>query len=232
MKKILLSILLLFVNHFTFADIIGVEDAQMLIVAYKQLEELRQAYRLLANTYQTSKSQLDELKQLKSVNSGHYGVGNLNNGLDVLQSWQSPASTWQDALQNLSGGNQSRYQALLEAYEKNHPTLDERPFVNPLSANRFKEDKAVNRAVLVQTSESYNEINKRMQALHDLSQQIEKTNTTKASVDLNARLITELAFIQLMSLRLQTLMNHQVAQDSLAELQDRSEMAEFNRGMK
>lgn len=81
---------------------------------------------------------------------------------------------------------------------------------------------------MVQTTESYNEINKHMDALHKLSQQIEKTPNTKGAIDLNSRLITEIAFIQLMSLRLQALMSQQAAQDSLAELQDRAEIAKFN----
>ncbi|MBN5930422.1 type IV secretion system protein, partial [Legionella pneumophila] len=183
-------------------------------------------------TYQTAKNQLDNLNQLKSMNSGHYGFGDFNNSLDSLQSWQSPVSTWQDALQNLSGGNQQRYQALMDAYEKNHPALDENSyarFTTPANAARFKEDKAVNRAVMVQTTESYNEINKHMEALHKLSQQIEKTPNTKGAIDLNSRLITEIGFIQLMSLRLQALISQQAAQENLSALQDRAEMAKFNR---
>ncbi len=166
------------------------------------------------------------------MNSGHYGFGDFNNGLDTLQSWQSPVSTWQDALENLSGGNQQRYQALMDAYEKNHPSLDESSyarFTTPANVARFKEDKAVNRAVLVQTTESYNEINKHMEALHKLSQQIEKTPNTKGAIDLNSRLITEIGFIQLMSLRLQALISQQAAQENLSALQDRAEMAKFNR---
>ncbi|HGO6825678.1 TPA: hypothetical protein ACK8X2_003165, partial [Legionella pneumophila] len=94
------------------ADILGVEDAQLIVLAMKQLGELQEQYRVLTDTYQTTRSQLDNLNQLKSMNSGHYGFGDFNNGLDTLQSWQSPVSTWQDALENLSGGNQQRYQAL------------------------------------------------------------------------------------------------------------------------
>lgn len=225
---IILSLSLCSISH---ADILGVEDAQMIVIALKQLSELQNQYRLLSDTYQNAKNQLDNLNQLKNMNSGHYGFGDMNNGLDSLQSWQSPVSTWQDALQNLSGGNPSRYQSLVDAYEKNHPTLNEATYARnttPEKAARFKEDKAVNRAVQVQTTESYNEINKHMKALHELSKQIEKTPSTKGAIDLNSRLVTELAFIQLMSLRLQTLMSQQVAQDSLGELQDRAEMARFN----
>ncbi|HAT8265771.1 TPA: hypothetical protein JBI63_11560 [Legionella pneumophila] len=214
------------------ADILGVEDAQLILLAMKQLGELQEQYRVLSDTYQTARNQLDNLNQLKSMNSGHYGFGDFNNSLDSLQSWQSPVSTWQDALQNLSGGNQQRYQALLDAYEKNHPALDEASysrFTTPANAMRFKEDKAVNRAVMVQTTESYNEINKHMEALHKLSQQIEKTPNTKGAIDLNSRLITEIGFIQLMSLRLQALISQQAAQENLSALQDRAEMAKFNR---
>ena len=232
MKKSWAFALLLSLSHFSYADILGVEDAQMIILALKQLNELRLQYRVLMDTYQNAQSQLDQLNQLKGMNSGHYGFGDFDNNLDSLQSWQSPVSTWQDALQNLSGGNPTRYQTLVEAYEKNHPALDEANYARnstPEHTARFKEDKAVNRAVRVQTTESYNEINKHMAALQKLAQQIEKTPNTKGAIDLNSRLITELGFIQLTSLRLQALMSQQVSQDSLSELQDSAEMAQFNR---
>ena len=96
------------------------------------------------------------------------------------------------------------------------------------TATRFKEDKAVNRAVQVQTSDAYNQINQHMEALQKLSQQIEKTENTKGAIDLNSRLVTEIGFIQLMQLRLQTLVSQQLSQDSLSELSDRAEMAKFN----
>jgi len=214
------------------ADILGVADAEMIANSLKQLSILRDQYRVLKDTQQQAKNQLDSMNSLRNMNSGHYGFGELSNGLDSLQSWQSPASTWQDALQNLSGGNPSRYQSLVEAYEKNHPSLNEAAYARnttPANAARFKEDKAVNRAVQVQTTDSYNEINRHMAALHKLSQQIEKTSNTKGAIDLNSRLVTELAFIQLASLRLQTLLGQQVAQESLSELQDRADMVRFNR---
>lgn len=231
-KKALLFSMLLVLSPISHADLLGVEDAQMIALSLKQLNELQEQYRILRDTYQSAQAQVENLNQLKSMNSGHYGFGDLNNGLDSLQSWQSPVSTWQDALHNLSGGNSSRYKELVAAYEKNHPDLDEASFkanTSPAQATRFKEDKAVNRAVLVQTTESYNEINKHMEALHKLSKQIEHSSNTKGAIDLNSRLLTEIGFIQLMSLRLQALMSQQAAQDSLADLQDRAEIARFNK---
>ena len=209
-----------------------ITDLPLLATAMKQLDELRNQYRVLNDTYSNAKSQLDSVNRLKDMNSGHYGFGEFENSLDELKSWQSPTSTWDEALKNLSGGNPERYDALVKAYEANHPNISDAntaKFMSTGQATRFKEDKAVNRAVQVQTTSSYNEINQHMESLHKLSQQIEKTANTKGAIDLNSRLITEIGFIQLMSLRLQTLMSQQVAQDGLAELQDRAEMAKFNK---
>jgi type IV secretion system protein VirB5 len=231
-KKLFCALFIFSIHLAAHADILGATDVEMIGIALKQLKELQTQYRVLSDTYDAAKSQVDNLNQLKSMNSGHYGFGELDNGLDALQSWQSPVSTWQDALQNLSGGNPERYQSLVDAYEKNHPSLSESNYARnttPEKAARFKEDKAVNRTVQVQTTRSYNEINQHIAALHKLSQQIEKTANTKGAIDLNSRLITELGFIQLMSLRLQALMSQQIAQESLSELQDRAEMAQFNR---
>jgi type IV secretion system protein VirB5 len=231
MKRFLALLIAISTSSLSHADILGVEDTQMIMIALKQLREMQTQYRVLHDTYLATKSQMENLKQLNSMNSGHYGFGDLNNGLDSLQSWQSPVSTWEDALHNLSGGNPTRYQALIDAYEKNHPNLSEANFArytSPEKAARFKDDKAVNRAVHVQTTQSYNEINQHITALHKLSQQIEKTPNTKAAVDLNSRLMSELGFIELMGIRLQALMNQQMAQESLSELQDRAEMSQFN----
>ena len=214
------------------ADILGVADTELILNSLKQLSQLRDQYRLLSDTYQSAQNQLDSMNRLKDMHSGHYGFGDLSNGLDELQSWQSPVSTWDDALKNLSGGNQSRYKELVDAYEKNHPNISDESvsrYMTPNDISRFKEDKAVNRAVHVQTTEAYNVINKHIESLHNLSKQIEKTPNTKSAVDLNSRLLAEIGFIQLMSLRLQTLVGQQLSQDSLAELNDRAEMARFNR---
>ena len=232
MKKqwAMVAILLFSMNVPAQADILT--ELQLLATAMKQLDQLRSQYRTLNDTYLTAKNQLDSVNRLKEMNSGHYGFGELENGLDQLKSWQSPTSTWDEALRSLSGGNPERYDALVKAYEANHPVLSEANtarFMSAPEATRFKEDKAVNRAVQVQTTQAYNEINKHMEALQTLSKQIEKTANTKGAIDLNARLMAEIGFIQLMSLRLQTLMSQQVAQESLSELQDRAEIARFNK---
>lgn len=228
MKRTVLLMMLVLCMHNACADIFT--ELQLLATAMKQLEELRNQYRTLNDTYLTAKNQLDSINRLKEMNTGHYGFGDLANGLDELNSWQSPTSTWEDALRNLSGGNADRYRALMQAYEANHPQLkeDNTKYMSQQEAAQFKEDKAVNRAVQVQTTDAYNQVNQHFEALQKLSKEIEKTSNTKGAIDLNSRLVTELGFIQLMQLRLTTLMSQQLSQDSLAELNDRAQMARFN----
>ena len=230
-KRLILILLLVFGLNFPIhADIIT--ELQLLATAMKQLDELRNQYSMLKNTYDNAQNQLNSLNNLKNMNSGHYGFGELENGLDQLKSWQSPTSTWDEALRSLSGGNPARYESLVKAYEANHPALSDAnttKYMSAETATRFKQDKAVNRAVQVQTTEAYDQINQHMEALQKLSKQIEKTENTKGAIDLNSRLITEIGFIQLMNLRLQTLVSQQLSQDSLSELSDRAEMAKFNR---
>lgn len=224
-RRFLLSMACFLCINSSHAVLTLVKDAALLSNAMKQLKVLK-------DQYKSANDQLNQLKDLKKTNTGHYGYGELSNGLDELQSWQSPVSSWEDALRNLSGGNTQRYQSLVQAYEQNHPQLAENRFTNDMSqasSASFKEDKAVNRAVQVQTTDAYNEINKHLVQLQTLSKAIEKTANTKGAIDLNSRLVTELGFIQLMQARLQTLSNQQLAQDSLDNLSERAKAAHFNR---
>ena len=224
-QSLIACAMLLSAPHLAHADILGVKDVALLSNAVRQLSTLK-------DQYKTMKNQLDHMKAIKDASTGHYGYGDLSNGLSELQSWQSPASQWEDALRNLSGGDTQRYQSLVQAYEQNHPQLADTRTQNDMPADthaQYKEDKAVNRAVQVQTTAAYNEINKHLAQLQSLSKSIEKTANTKGAIDLNSRLITELGFIQLMQVRLQTLSNQQLAQDSLDDLSERAKAAHFNR---
>ena len=204
MKKQLGIVLLLSLSLNSLIHADPISDFKLLLTAMEQLDQLRDQYRMLENTYRNAQSQLESVNRLKEMNSGHYGFGEFENGMNELRSWQSPTSLWDDALRNLSGGNPERYGELVKAYEANHPALSDSntaKYMSGETATRFKEDKAVNRAVQVQTTDAYNQINQHMEALQKLSKQIEKTENTKGAIDLNSRLVTEIGFIQLMSLR-------------------------------
>ncbi len=213
------------------ADLIGVTDAGLLANAAEQLRQLQDQYKLLNDSYSNAKSQLDGIEKLKSFNSGSYGFGDLNNGLDNLKGWQSSADNWEDTLKNISGGNQTRYNELVKAYESAHPTVSDAELTrgaSPARITQFKQSRALNKAATVETTAMFNEINQRLKSIHTLSGNIDKAPNTKSAVDLNSRLVAELAYIEVMNLKLQTLISQQLAQAQANELADDSEMIRFN----
>jgi type IV secretion system protein VirB5 len=231
MKKYLLISALL-ISPITQADIVGVEDAALLANAVEQLKQLQEQYKTLQQTYDNATRQLDTINELKNFNSGHYQFGDLNNTLADLKQRQWSPNTWDDALRNVAGGNPDRYNTLVKAYEKKHQILDDKTFEQGSSHAqliRYKQAVAVNKAVSVESTYSYNEINKHLKAVHELSMQIEQAPNTKSAVDLNSRLLAEIAYIQTQNLKVQTLISQQLAQNGADDIAIDSQMARFNR---
>lgn len=213
------------------ADIIGVEDAALLANAIKQLEQLHEQYRLLQSSYETSQAQLESIRSLKEYNSGSYGFGAFENGLDALKSWQNPTDNWKEALEHISGGNKERYAELVRSYEASHPMLSDTDFSKGATPNRaaqYQYSKKVNKTISVETTKIFNEINMRLKNINKLSLKIDETQNTKSAVDLNSRLTAELSYISVMNLKLQTLMSQQLAQNTANELAEEGEMVRFN----
>lgn len=213
------------------ADIWGVEDAALLANAIKQLDELRNQYAILKDSYAASQGQLENLKSLKEYNSGHYGYGAFDNGLDALKGWQNPADNWKEALENISGGNSERYKELVKSYEATHPMVSDEVFSKgstPNQLTRYQYSKKVNKAISVETTKTFNELNMRLKNINKLALEIDKTPNTKSAMDLNSRLTAELAYINVMNLKLQTLLTQQVAQDSANDLAAEGEHVRFN----
>jgi type IV secretion system protein VirB5 len=241
MKKntLITALLINLLTPATYADILGVSDAALLANAVKQLNQLKDQYDTLQQTYSnaqqqlnTAQSQLDSVNQLKNFNSGHYQFGDLNNSLSDLKDRQWSANTWDDALRNVAGGNPDRYKELVKAYEKNHKTLDDTTFEKGASKDQldqYKQAIKVNKAASIESTYSYNEINKHLKAVHDLSTQIEKAPNTKSAVDLNSRLLAEIAYIQTQNLKMQTLISQQLAQGGSNDIAIDSQIARFNR---
>lgn len=210
----------------------GFSDAALLAKAVEQLKQLKDQYKLLKDTYNTGKSQLEGIKELKTLNSGNYGFGDLNNSLSDLKNRQWSADTWDDALNNIAGGNPSRYQELVKAYQKNHITLGDQEYskgATPERLKQYQQSKAINQTISVQSTYAFNEVNAHLKAIHNLASHIEKTQNTKAAVDLNSRLLAEIAYIQTATLKLQTLLSQQTAFTGSSDISADSELAKFNK---
>lgn len=226
------------------ADLIGVTDAalyanavEQLSALYKQLETIQNSYTTATQQYQATQNilnkaqdQLNSLQSLSQKNSGHYGFGNLNNSVTDLKNQQWSANNWADALKGQAGSNQGTYRKLMDSYQKNHRTIESKEFEKGARGEvvqNYARTVEVNRAAGVQSEYVFNEINASLKRIHDLSQQIEKAENTKAAVDLNSRLLTEVAYLQTQNLKSQSLINQQLAQKQALELTERGAASQY-----
>ena len=198
-----------------------------------QYDTAKEHYTTAQNHLQNAKSQLNTINKIKDFNSGHYGMGELQNTLTDLKGRQWSPNNWDDALKNLSGGNTQRYQQLVKSYNErmkhNLSAEDFSKVAGKGQAEAYKQSREVNQAVVVQTTYAFNDINEHLKSVHELSAKIDKTENTKSAIDLNSRLVAEIAYIQLQTLKLQTLISQQTSQVGANQIAKRSDMASFNR---
>lgn len=234
MKKTtcLLVVLLVFlgvpVSTFGLMPVMDHAAVMNLIQTYRQL---KMQYDLLAKTYENGKSLLDKTDQLARGIQGNYGFGNLENDLTSLKQRKWSPNSWEEALRGMSGGNKARYRELLAHYKENNPTLSQAEYekgASPRLYKRYAREISVNQAVVVNSSYAFNDINRHLETIHRLSKQIEKTENLKASMDLNARLLAEVAYIQVQNLKLQALLNQQTASLQSSKIAQKTVNASFN----
>ena len=116
---------------------------------------------------------------------------------------------------------------------KNNDFLSDDEFSKGASqahVKQYKKKRAVNEAVTVQTTYAFDELSKHIKTVHELSAKIESSSNegTKSALDLNARLLAEIAYIQVQSLKLQALMSQQNAQNAADDIWAESERSRFN----
>lgn len=189
------------------------------------------------------KAQIDQLKsqntklqeQVQSL-TGSYGWGTYENSASEVkedQEWSS--DTWQDALNGMSGGNPSRYQQLQSQYEQANSTemsqTDYAKGTSDSEAKQYDQQYKTNKAAYTTGSYAYGDIDKRMQQLQQLSEQIDnaaKNNDMKSATDLNSRILIQAAYLQEDMVRLQATMNQQMAQMGAGKLAEDKEISTFN----
>jgi type IV secretion system protein VirB5 len=224
-KHFLLVVLVVTMTTPVYA-IVGVDDIALLT---QQLTLLKKQYTTLKKTYATADKQLKSAENLVNLNKGHSGFGSLYNTASDLKKRES-ASSWRETLKGVSGGNQARYTELVRAYEKQHTSLDNATFRQGASSVRsaqFDSEKEITKAASIESEAVLNEINEALKRIHDLSDEIEKANTTKSAIDLNTRMLTEIAYLSVQNLKAQALLNQQLASKAGSTLEDEAALASY-----
>ena len=206
-------------------------QAMLPVVDIGAITQLLAELKQLKSMYDNGIDQLNKAKQIASDAEGHYDFGNFENGIQDLDNRKWSPDNWQDALKGLSGGNQARYEQLVDQYKKDNPTLSDDDFRKGASDAKladYKSQIATNRASEVQAEYAFDDINQHLQNVHDISAKIESATNTKAAIDLNSRLTAELAYISTQELKMLTLINQQLAQQQASNIAAEGESAKFN----
>lgn len=207
-------------------------DWQLLYNAIETYKQLKSQYELLKQTYENAQKQLNDLQQLVSAAEGHYGFGELwNRREDFLKQWGG-LEKWETLLNDLSGGNVARYRDLLESYQREYPTLSQDDFAKGATteqARMYTKTTQVNRTAMASATYAFDQLQERLETIFALSKKIDQAPNTKAAIDLNSRLLIEIAYIQAQELKMQIMINQQLAQTNAQFLSFETERAKFNR---
>lgn len=222
------STLVLPISSFAMLPVVDINAITNLIKNYNQLKS---QYDLLHQTYENAQQQLDKAKELANDVEGHYGLGGLMNGASDLKNREWSPDNWKSTLQGLSGANLARYQELVNTYKQDHPHLSQSDYQKGASSDKAKvysQDVQVNRAVIVNSTYSFNNIKTHLNTIYDLSAKIDQAKNIKAATDLNSRLLAEMAYTQTQELKMQILMNQQMVQANADSITSKTASAKFN----
>lgn len=221
---LVISLLLLATNSYAAPSV-----APQPVIDLKSLAQLEQQVTQLTNMYDQLAKTAAEVKSIKSNTSGLFTYGNMHND---LSSWQWTAGTWNQELAELAGGNPARYNELVNEYEKSHPVMTSNQYSQGASTERaaiYQQNSNINKTAYVEAAKEFNDINQRLSDIHDLTVQIDTADTSKKAMDLNSRLLAQVAYLQAEQLRMQTLINQQYVQTQAAQLDEDSLASQFNK---
>ncbi len=178
------------------------------------------------------RTQQSTLLELQHDLRGNYGYGNLFNSSQDLANRQWSQGSWLDALNQTSTGKTSAFVQAQQAYANLYPLVTPALIGSSLKEGSLKrsyytQSSQISRTALAASSYSYGQINQHLQQMHSILSELEKQPTEKAAIDLTARLIGEVGFIQLEGLKQQNIQNQIAATESQNNVNGMSDQSRF-----
>ena len=196
-----------------------------------EYEKLSEQYNTMKQHLAVAQQQLGTAKAIEKDAEGHYQMGDLLNNAQSLKQRQWTSDNWQSALSGGHGSSVQDFSALQQRYDQTQQALS--PHDYSQSTNKYRNSEYINqvmtnKTVAVNSNYAFNQMNHQLLVVKQLSEQIEKTKNTKAAMDLNARLLTELAYLQIQTLKVKVLQNMQVSQNASDAIKEESMVARLN----
>jgi len=205
------------------------------VIDVSAIFQLKKEISFLDESYQELQSQYATLQQQYHTMIGNYNWGSWKNDASTIKQnldWAPP--DWNQALQNLSGGNPGRYQELLKTYQANHLSLSQETYSKGSEKNLatdYQNQVATNQVSAATTSAEFNDISRHLSEIQQLGEEIEnktQNGNLKSAIDLNSRIELEVAYISMEELRMQAVLNQQTAALSASHVAQESEASMFN----
>lgn len=226
-RALLFAIFFMILAQNSFAN--DAEEASM-AVSLKDIDRLN----ILMEGYEAAMQDYNQLMQgdIRSQLTSITGVTNLGSLLN--QESDQDARKWSPSewAKVVSGGNESRYKELLEEYQAAHPTLSASEASAGMSssyATDYQQQVETNQAASSQATYAFNESNVHLDNIKTISDEINKSQDTKHIQDLNARLNTEIAYLQVEVIKGIAVINEQLAQQQASVIVDKTAAAQFNK---
>ena len=160
-----------------------------------QLDQMKQQFDVM-------KKQYAEIQATKNAVTGSYGVSNIANSLKDKATRRALPSTWQEVVSLQKSGFYGQRQ---DYFSKLLPSIDVK-LLSPDPKNRnvvsYQVSTSNTQAAFAATESIYNSIQNRLQTIEALTQEIDKTDNIKNSMDLNSRIAAENGFLNLDMARL------------------------------
>lgn len=174
------------------------------VIDLGQITRTIEVYQQLKKQFVTVKAQLEQMRHQFSITekieshlAGHYGMGNLfNENREQAQRYWG-GDDWHASSEKNPMNN------FLQAYQQRFPDLEEHQ--HNRQSHLYQENQQVTQTAAGAADYLYGSVSGKIERVQHLMNQIERADTQKAALDLNSRLLAELAFIQLDLLKLQTL---------------------------
>lgn len=161
---------------------------------------------------------------------GNFGYGHLFNDDNALKNRQWSNDSWLDVLNETK--TSSAFSEAQAQYKKLYPVIESSEIgatrINGgLNRTYYQQSSSISRAALAASSYSYDQINGHIKTLHDILAKLEDNPSEKSAIDINARLVAEVGFIELELLKQQTIQNQLNATQTQGVVNGMSDATQF-----
>ena len=203
--------------------------AQWAVIDGANLQQSIAQYAQMVEQVAQLKAQLEQLKNQYQAVTGNYGIGGLNKSQTLSAASIVPGS-WQEVVSLQQAG---QYKTKMAYYETLMKSVDPALFVNDTSRNTgaYKLSYYNTRAAFSVTDATYDSVETHRKNIEQLIQRIDGTQNIKEATDLNNRLVSENAMLQISVARLaavQNNLNASAANDRLQSQATNTEMLRYD----